>query len=31
VQQFLDQEGQLWSRLDLALLVREERFLQVGL
>lgn len=31
VQQFLDQEGQLWSRLDLTLLVREERFLQVGL
>jgi twitching motility protein PilI len=31
VQQFLDQEGQLWSRLDLALLVQEERFLQVGL
>lgn len=31
VQQFLDQDGQLWSRLDLALLAREERFLQVGL
>jgi twitching motility protein PilI len=31
VQQFLDQEGQLWTRLDLAQLVLEERFLQVGL
>lgn len=31
VQQFLDQQGQLWTRLDLAQLVLEERFLQVGL
>lgn len=31
VQQFHDQDGKLWSRLDLAVLVREDRFLQVGL
>lgn len=29
-QQYTDQEGQCWTRLDLALLVHEERFLQVG-
>ncbi|MES2261463.1 MAG: chemotaxis protein CheW [Pseudomonadota bacterium] len=30
-QHYLDQEGQRWTRLDLAQLVREARFLQVGL
>jgi twitching motility protein PilI len=30
-QRFQDGEGQLWTRIDLALLVREARFLQVGL
>ncbi|HEY1147480.1 MAG TPA: chemotaxis protein CheW [Pseudoduganella sp.] len=30
-EQFRDGEGQSWTRLDLALLVREARFLQVGL
>jgi twitching motility protein PilI len=30
-QQFQDGEGQQWTRLDLAELVREARFLQVGL
>ncbi|UGQ45632.1 chemotaxis protein CheW [Massilia endophytica] len=30
-QQWRDAEGQLWQRLDLAQLVREPRFLQVGL
>ena len=30
-QQFLDRESQLWTRLDLGELVREARFLQVGL
>ncbi len=29
-QLYTDQDGQRWTRLDLALLVREERFLQVG-
>ncbi|GAB2850391.1 hypothetical protein GCM10027277_18220 [Pseudoduganella ginsengisoli] len=29
-QQYTDAEGQRWTRLDLALLVHEERFLQVG-
>jgi twitching motility protein PilI len=29
-QQYTDQDGQRWTRLDLALLVHEERFLQVG-
>lgn len=29
-QQYTDQEGQRWTRLDLALLVHEDRFLQVG-
>jgi twitching motility protein PilI len=29
-QQYTDQDGQRWTRLDLAQLVREERFLQVG-
>ena len=30
-QQFLDDAGERWTRIDLALLVREARFLQVGL
>ena len=30
-QQFQDGEGQAWTRIDLGLLVREPRFLQVGL
>ena len=30
-QQFNDREGQQWTRLDLAELVREARFLQIGL
>ncbi len=30
-QQFLDGDGQSWTRIDLGLLVREARFLQVGL
>jgi len=30
-QQFKDRDAQAWARLDLALLVREARFLQVGL
>jgi twitching motility protein PilI len=30
-QQFHDREAQQWTRLDLAELVREARFLQVGL
>lgn len=30
-QRFLDGDGQLWTRIDLALLVREPRFSQVGL
>ena len=30
VQQFHGEDGKLWSRLDLAVLVREDRFLQVG-
>lgn len=29
-QQYTDAEGQRWTRLDLALLMHEERFLQVG-
>jgi twitching motility protein PilI len=30
-QQFRSSDGQAWTRLDLALLVREAQFLQVGL
>lgn len=29
-QQYTDPDGQRWTRLDLALLVHEERFLQIG-
>ena len=29
-QQYTDQDGQRWTRLDLSLLVHDERFLQVG-
>ncbi|XLZ69626.1 chemotaxis protein CheW [Massilia sp. SR12] len=31
IQQFLDRDAQVWTRLDLAELVREARFLQIGL